>query len=275
MVAGTILLKRQCSRTRGFRLRPGPRRTACRGIIGTVREGIAPDGRARLAPVWFGGLSGDILRTGSRASIESTIGPNGAGHPRIGIGGTVFRMIGRLTRAPGRFVPALFLNGVERRGPPGDRASGAPRVIRAPFLINNAHRISFKGGWTGQLCDQTKANSSPVTSPINPNPQLPCQPLLLQGDRPSSESAIGSPNSVVGIVGIRNGHGPPQRPLAHAHGSTASAAVLDRSPSGPTEGHRERPAIGRQRRGQLPCRSQPLPESTPTLLPYTEAHVPD
>ena len=44
----------------------------------------------------------------------------------------------------------------------------------------------------------------PLTSTLNPDPQRPYGPPLLQGDRHGLESAIGLPESVVGIAGIRS-----------------------------------------------------------------------
>lgn len=69
------------------------------GVFGGARDGVAPDGRAGPAPLRLGGSPGDIPGTGAPATAESTTGPNGAGHPRIGSGGTV---LGTDGRGPGR-----------------------------------------------------------------------------------------------------------------------------------------------------------------------------
>ena len=91
-----------------------------------VRYGVAPDGRARPAPLRFGGSSGGIPGTSATATAESTTGPNGAEHPRIGSGGTVFGTVGRFAA----FL-RLLTTGADREragvGPPGSRA-----VLSAP-----------------------------------------------------------------------------------------------------------------------------------------------
>ncbi len=69
-------------------------------------------------------------------------------------------------------------------------------------LLNNAHRITLKGGSMRRLYDSTKSDSTPSLQPSAHHTQRHYGPPLLQGDRHGPKSAIRFAESMVGIAGM-------------------------------------------------------------------------
>ena len=78
---------------------------------------------------------------------------------------------------------------------------------------------------TGTMSSAIPLSATP-SSTLNPDPQRPYGPPLLHGDRHGLESAIGLPESVVGIVGMRRSKRPQPMPtVEYALDATRSRVI--------------------------------------------------